>query len=457
MKFIPLLVSLLCIPRRATGKAGTRGAKSTSVRRTPRALMGKAGGKHHRGNNNNPCSLCNGSGKPDAITLRYSVPAADSPYHAGSSDDVCGASSAYTASNTVSIGGATMNITVGDEITITNPATWTSFDFETGPNCEIHTSCSVDLVANDQIGPWIVVPPDDCVASVSDDCLICDNTEGNKIKPPSLTFQYVAAGKNSAYQPEDKATCREGLYPEATLIEAYTKNGVQIYSGTHSTGDKFTITPADTNTEFSAETTFTFSGMDGSCFIHTSCSIPLVQNDQIGPLKVLAGNDCAAVECLVANKEFYECGDDISIAYDYAATTEPKRGDDWIGIYPCDVTEYKHAEAWLWACSDVTVTTNGRQKVTLCTNETAVETAAITFTDPMPAYNDLGPHAFPISAFHKFGPGTEVNNCFKAVLLREDGPSVPPYVEVCTSAPFTIANGTSAECQIRDSSFSFPF
>eukprot|EP00545_Synedropsis_sp_CCMP1620_P005009 CAMPEP_0119007790 /NCGR_PEP_ID=MMETSP1176-20130426/3251_1 /TAXON_ID=265551 /ORGANISM="Synedropsis recta cf, Strain CCMP1620" /LENGTH=471 /DNA_ID=CAMNT_0006960007 /DNA_START=90 /DNA_END=1505 /DNA_ORIENTATION=+ len=465
MKFTTIIVSVLSVSC-VTAKVGTRGARKegVSIEHAPRFLDGKNGGKNSgknggkssgkNGGSNDPCSLCN-SGRPDSITLRYTIPAVDSPYHAGSHSEVCGASSEYPASNTVTIGGSQMTINAGDTIILEDPDTWTLFDFETGPDCRIHSSCSVPLIGDDQIGPWVVVPPAECTSpTLPDDCLICDNNEGTKIKPPSLTFEYIGAGVNSVYQPEDKATCREGLYPENTLIKAYTKKDVEIYSGVHSTGDVFTITPGDSNTEFSAETTFTFGGSD-DCFIHTSCSVPLVQNDQIGPFKVMAGNDCEPITgaCIAANKDVYECGEDIAITFDYSETDAAKMGDDWVGIYPCSVTEYKHAESWLWACAEVGVGSNGRETVTVCTDAEAPDSALLNFTSPMPFYNDFGPHVFPVAPFYTDGPGSEVNTCFKAVLLREDGPSVPPYIEVCTSAPFTINAGTSQACQIRDESF----
>merc|ERR1712232_1180975 len=48
---------------------------------------------------------------------------------------------------------------------------------------------------------------------------------------------------------------------------------------------------------FDAETYFEFVNTneeeDGrSCYIHTSCSVPLVQGDRIGPFEVLGGNEC---------------------------------------------------------------------------------------------------------------------------------------------------------------------
>jgi hypothetical protein len=54
-------------------------------------------------------------------------------------------------------------------------------------------------------------------------------------------------------------------------------------------GDVFTI-----QGPFNAETSF-FSLEGSDCFIYTSCSAaPLVTNDQNGPLKMLAGNECHA-------------------------------------------------------------------------------------------------------------------------------------------------------------------
>jgi hypothetical protein len=55
---------------------------------------------------------------------------------------------------------------------------------------------------------------------------------------------------------------------------------------------------------------------------------------------------------------------------------------------------------------------------------------------PLPC-NDFGPHSWPVL------PG-----CWKGVIVRNDGPSVPPYITVCESAPFQIVASDAAGCSV---------
>lgn len=359
-------------------------------------------------------------------------------------------------------------------------------------------------------------------------CAICDQC--NKNRPLYLTFQYKATGLNSEYQPEDKATCRASAYPASTTIIARSsKDANEVYfQGIVSDGDVFTIR-APTDGKFQAETDFVIAGWGGGieddadvCFIHTSCSVPLVQGDQIGPLIVMVGTGCDepasapptipptnpptipptnpptipatglptnpptekptdAPACISTSKVSYECGEDITVSWDlgFPENAEGEKGplvDDWIGIYPCitgteyqvgsglDMTVatvgYKHSESWLWTCAEF-------GDNFLSCNGVAKSQGSLTFQSPMPAYNGVGPHKWPVAPYHTIGrtnvqkdnnePNTsEINTCFKAVLLRFDGPSVPPYVELCESAEFIITAGASADCQVRDSSPSAP-
>jgi len=95
---------------------------------------------------------------------------------------------------------------------------------------------------------------------------------------------YKSDGKTSNYQDSKFATCRERTYPTSATIVTTTKHGRQeipVVDGSH-----FEIIG-----QFDAATGFIFG--DGyDCFIHTSCSVPLVAGDQIGPFVVVAGNEC---------------------------------------------------------------------------------------------------------------------------------------------------------------------
>jgi len=131
-------------------------------------------------------------------------------------------------------------------------------------------------------------------------CLICDNTDENKIRPTALTVQYIGGqGQISAYQDAEKADCRDQVFPESDTITTNYGESYQVTSG-----DIFTITnPTADDGELEANTFFTFASAGFECFLHTSCSQPLVGGDQIGAFLILEGNDC------IYNPSF--CGDGV--------------------------------------------------------------------------------------------------------------------------------------------------
>jgi hypothetical protein len=128
-------------------------------------------------------------------------------------------------------------------------------------------------------------------------CVICSSGfKGNK--PAALTLEYKPEGKNSQFQPSDKATCRAGTYPPTATLHVENKGGTtqkfEVEKGTAFTSQG----PFDENTYFSFfSTTYEdqFGNPDhlGDCTIHTSCSAPLVQGDQIGPFFILGGGVCS--------------------------------------------------------------------------------------------------------------------------------------------------------------------
>jgi len=260
---------------------------------------------------------------------------------------------------------------------------------------------------------------------------------------------YHSIGTNSVYQPEEKASCRADTYPATTTLTVMDKKG-KIYETINiSDGEPFTI---GVDYDLDSETHFDISDY-GDYFIHTSCSVPLVPGDQIGPFFVYAGNDCTyqpqEPECIVPDKASYTCGEAITVSWDLSqsddgtGTAFSALMDDWIGIYACDVTadKYYHAELWKWSCGS-----NPNQPA--CT---ATTSGNIVF-DSLPSYNSNGPHSWPIAPYIIAATG-EVNTCFKAVILRNDGPSVPPYVGMCESTTFEIlADDTVAGCSVRPSS-----
>ena len=119
--------------------------------------------------------------------------------------------------------------------------------------------------------------------TVSGQCVIC--SKENKNKPDKLTLMYKSDGKNSDYQDSKKATCREAMYPTSTTI-ATTNKEDQVQTIDVTDGTVFGI-----HGKFNSETKFKFEN-GFACYIHTSCSVPLVAGDQIGPFVILEGNDC---------------------------------------------------------------------------------------------------------------------------------------------------------------------
>jgi hypothetical protein len=249
-----------------------------------------------------------------------------------------------------------------------------------------------------------------------EECCIC--YPDNKVRPPQLVFKYHSVGQNPVHQ--TKSDCGAGTYPEEGTV---TANGVTVPV---KNGEEFVI-PG----EFEANTDFLLEGLDGSsygCTIHTSCSQPLVQGDYFGPYELLAGNDCTEEppQCIVVDKQEYTCNENIVVSYDFAGVSvEPgetipaPKEDDWVGIYPCDTEPslYMHAEVWKFAATNS------------CTNGTVpISQGQVNFDSLPKPCNEF-------NALHKFPFG---NGCFKAVLLRWDGPSVPPYISVCESPAFNV-------------------
>jgi hypothetical protein len=106
-------------------------------------------------------------------------------------------------------------------------------------------------------------------------CNVCDT-----FKPRNLTLQYTIPSKTSKIQ-KSFATCVKSNYPTSGTLSFHNKTSIPFQQGTiFILGGKI-----------SNRAVFTISKW-GSCFIDTSCYTPLVVGDQIGPFRVLAGNDC---------------------------------------------------------------------------------------------------------------------------------------------------------------------
>jgi len=109
------------------------------------------------------------------------------------------------------------------------------------------------------------------------ECLIC--TKENKNRIDSITFRYDPNNAQTSKYQGDKATCRGASsrfsYPSSTTLRV----GRQTYSLEE--GETFTVQSFQ-----GANINFQFPNF--SCSIRTSCSVPLVTNDQIGPFRIIS-------------------------------------------------------------------------------------------------------------------------------------------------------------------------
>jgi hypothetical protein len=116
-------------------------------------------------------------------------------------------------------------------------------------------------------------------------CNICDT-----YKPRNLTLQYTLPSQTSKIQ-KSFATCiKSDKYPKSGILTLQNKTSIPIEQGTI-----FTLGGKIHN-----KAVFTISQW-GSCNIDTSCYTPLVVGDQIGPFRVLAGNDCTGTKLRYRN------------------------------------------------------------------------------------------------------------------------------------------------------------
>ena len=129
-------------------------------------------------------------------------------------------------------------------------------------------------------------------------CVICSSGFKNN-KPTALTLEYNPEGSNSLFQPPKKATCIGGTYPLTATVQFENKEG-KTQSFVVQQGTVLVLEGLfDSNTEFEFS-----DGTDilRSCTIHTSCSVPLVQGDQIGPFLILGGEG-PVITCDVPSNE----------------------------------------------------------------------------------------------------------------------------------------------------------
>ena len=390
------------------------------------------------------CEICSRENKdrPDSLTLRYVGGQGAISQYQSSGKASCRNEMYPNGPVTVEANGQTFDVSPGVEFTVDGSfGAETEFEFSTGEvdDCYIHTSCSVPLVAGDQIGPFLVIGGNDCPGGPPNlqdpdptgECEIC--SKENKNRPDSLTLQYFGGqGAISRYQDSGKASCRDDIFPdEPVTIEA--------------NGQTFDVSPGDIFTvdgRFSAETDFEFStGEVDDCYIHTSCSAPLVAGDQIGPFLVLEGNECVYTPPCECKAEGQFVNGRVEISFDYCGA-EPN-AFDWVGVYPCDAEVmtadadwdedvfyenvfeigYNEGEVYVnqnphWLAYTCGSPDDGCQRNPLM----QWPTSGTMVLDPANAF--FAPWAF--TGGDSIPPG-----CYKAHLNRETIISGPPYPTVC--------------------------
>mmetsp|Transcript_14762 Transcript_14762/g.22539 ORF Transcript_14762/g.22539 Transcript_14762/m.22539 type:complete len:516 (-) Transcript_14762:130-1677(-) len=434
-----------------TGKKGsyTSGKKGAGGKGA-----GKGGGVITIPDYGDSCVICDkqNKNKPQSLVLQYVADGENSAFQpAGKATCREGT---YPSPARIEVNGDAYEVEDGDLFEVfTDGGAETDFKivptgqsvFDEDIECYIHTSCSVPIVVGDQIGPFLIEGQEDCelppMPEEEDcpDCSICDTG-----RPEELTMIYRNTGVNSEYQPADKATCRAGMYPDPVLV---TFGGDSMYQ--LSDGDEFTVAPKYSS-GFPAELTVEFTDHEGlNCFIHTSCSVPLVPGDQIGPFEIVGDEDCGPPEvvsrCITAEVgEDADGNTEITVDFDYSdldgdriwAENCDSRDSvcpdfslqplpsDWIGFYPCDEKDSLpmafsvEPDFWAYTCLD-----------RACRS------------DPVDTATTVGPKVFSDATIPPFGQQgvyksiadieAEGGGCYVVLLNKMDGFSPPPYYNLC--------------------------
>lgn len=421
---------------------------------------GKGGGKGYGDNIVIPdygdsCVICDkqNKNKPMRMVLTYVADGANSAFQP-SGKASCREGS-YPSPAQIYVNGDVITLEDGDKFEIfPGGAAETHFQivpmgqavFDDDIECYIHTSCSVPIVVGDQIGPFLIEGDEECEPPEEPDCPDCQVCDTGR--PEELTLKYHAIGVNSEYQPEGKASCRAGVYPEVTRI---TVEGKAIYI---SDGDIFTITPQ--HGQFSAETDFHFdNAADMDCFIHTSCSVGIVPEDQIGPFEIIGDKDCPPEgKCInaVVGSDPVTGETTITVTLNYENLDESRdwaencdnrdpacpgfdltpSASDWIGFYPCGEKDTSlpftvEPDTWAYTCYEG-----------MCRDdEETFANGTIVFQDStMPLWGRQGIHRS-IAELEAAGGG-----CYVVLLNKMAGFSPPPYYNLCMGNEFTLPNAS---------------
>jgi hypothetical protein len=255
----------------------------------------------HRSMVANGENICKG-GELKSLILRYFLPSKTSTIHGDKS--TCIKSNYPERSSLLIDGYLRMNVFIGRAVTMYGAIDErTKFDISGWGTCYIDTSCNVPLIVGDQIGPFVVLDgevtnPTPGPKPVKSPTVrpkrptkvpvkrptkvpvlppgarnICD--ANGKIK--YLILEYDLPSATSKAQ-GSKATCVKSNYPESASL-LLSGNSVPITSG-------FQFTIGGTNEKGKIE--FQIEGW-GKCYIDTSCSVPVIVGDKIGPFLVIDG------------------------------------------------------------------------------------------------------------------------------------------------------------------------
>jgi hypothetical protein len=248
----------------------------------------------HRSLVTNGENICKG-GELKSLTLRYFLPSKTSSIHGTKS--TCVKSNYPNTASLLIDGYLRLNLFIGRAIIISGAIDdRTKFDISGWGKCYIDTSCKVPLVVGDQIGPFVVLDgevtnptpgprpgkpptrkpvrrPTKVPVLPPGTRNICD-TNG-KIK--YLILQYDLPSATSKAQ-GSKATCVKSNYPESAKL-ILGENSFPITDG-------FQFTIGGTNQKGKID--FEIEGW-GKCHIDTSCTVPVLVGDKIGPFLVIDG------------------------------------------------------------------------------------------------------------------------------------------------------------------------
>jgi len=276
-----------------------------------------------------------------------------------------------------------------------------------GYSCKIHTSCSQPLVAGDRIGPFQVI--------------------GSRQSPPCMETLFPTPDPMPLPTPTPQPT------PDPTPMPTPDPTPQPTPDPTPMPTPDPTPLPTTNDDSPTSSSTGSLPPLAIRSPAPTWMPTALPTSNPTSPPTSKPTSPPTfnpTPNCIEVDAASYQCGDPIEVTFDFAEALQ----NDWIGLYPCEITVYKHSIVWQWSCGGANC-------------QDTVKSGSVTF-DQLPSYNSYGPHTWPLTPFKK--RDGSINRCFKAVYLRAEGPSVPPYISICASQEFTIQENGSGDCAISE-------